>query len=57
VTDELRNAIAHADQAHREWSSTVTVADRASPVRRVGELHSKRRKELAEIIGRSWGSS
>ena len=27
-----------------------TVADRASLVRRVGELHSERRKELAEII-------
>jgi len=48
--DELRNAISRADQAHREWSSTVTVADRASLLRRVGELHSERRKELAEII-------
>ena len=48
--DELRDAIARADQAHREWSSAATVADRASLVRRVGELHSERRKELAEII-------
>jgi succinate-semialdehyde dehydrogenase/glutarate-semialdehyde dehydrogenase len=48
--DELRDAIARADRAHREWSSAVTVADRASLVRRVGELHSERRKELAEII-------
>jgi succinate-semialdehyde dehydrogenase / glutarate-semialdehyde dehydrogenase len=48
--DELRDAIARADQAHREWSSTATVADRASLVRRVGELYSERRKELAEII-------
>jgi succinate-semialdehyde dehydrogenase / glutarate-semialdehyde dehydrogenase len=48
--DELRNAISRADQAHREWSSTVSVADRAALVRRVGELHSERRKELAEII-------
>src|SRR6478752_2865555 len=45
--DELRDAIA---RAHREWSNAATVADRASLVRRVGELHSERRKELAEII-------
>jgi succinate-semialdehyde dehydrogenase / glutarate-semialdehyde dehydrogenase len=48
--DELRDAISRADQAHREWSSTATVAERASLLRRVGELHSERRKELAEII-------
>jgi succinate-semialdehyde dehydrogenase/glutarate-semialdehyde dehydrogenase len=48
--DELRDAIARADRAHREWSQAVTVADRASLLRRVGELHSERRKELAEII-------
>src|SRR4051795_7815318 len=48
--DELRDAIARADRAHREWSKATTVADRASLVRRVGELHSERRKELAEII-------
>src|SRR5579862_753462 len=51
ITDDaLRGAIAHADEAHREWSQASTVADRASLVRRVGELHSERRKELAEII-------
>ena len=48
--DELQDAIARADRAHREWSRATTVADRASLVRRVGELHSERRKELAEII-------
>ena len=48
--DELRDGIARADQAHREWSQTSTVAERAALVRRVGELHSERRKELAEII-------
>jgi succinate-semialdehyde dehydrogenase / glutarate-semialdehyde dehydrogenase len=48
--DELRDAIARADQAYREWSRAATVADRASLVRRVGELHSEGRKELAEII-------
>src|SRR4051812_50187140 len=48
--DELRDAIARADRAHRDWSRAATVADRASLVRRVGELHTERRKELAEII-------
>jgi succinate-semialdehyde dehydrogenase/glutarate-semialdehyde dehydrogenase len=53
--DELRDAIARADRAHREWSSTSTVADRASLIRRVGELHTERRKELAEIIAVEMG--
>jgi succinate-semialdehyde dehydrogenase/glutarate-semialdehyde dehydrogenase len=48
--DELRDAIARADRAHSEWSTAATVADRAALVRRVGELHAERRKELAEII-------
>ena len=48
--DELRDAIARADRAHSEWSTAATVADRAALIRRVGELHSERRKELAEII-------
>jgi len=48
--DELRDAIARADRAHREWSATTSVADRASLIRRVGELHTERRKELAGII-------
>jgi succinate-semialdehyde dehydrogenase/glutarate-semialdehyde dehydrogenase len=51
ITDDaLLGAIASADQAHREWAQATTVANRASLVRRVGELHSERRKELAEII-------
>jgi len=53
--DELRDAIVRADRAHREWSSAATVSDRASLVRRVGELHTERRKELAEIIAVEMG--
>jgi succinate-semialdehyde dehydrogenase / glutarate-semialdehyde dehydrogenase len=53
--DELRDAIARADRAHREWSKASTVAERASLVRRVGELHTERRKELAEIIAVEMG--
>src|SRR5262249_35978952 len=56
ITDaELLDAIARADRAHREWSKAATVADRASLVRRVGELHTERRKELAEIIAVEMG--
>jgi succinate-semialdehyde dehydrogenase / glutarate-semialdehyde dehydrogenase len=51
ITDDaLRDAIARADQAFRDWAQASTVAERAALVRRVGELHSERRKELAEII-------
>jgi succinate-semialdehyde dehydrogenase / glutarate-semialdehyde dehydrogenase len=53
--DELRAAIARADQAHSTWGTTSTVAERAALVRRVGELHVERRQELAEIIVREMG--
>src|SRR5215211_8260599 len=53
--DELRAAIARADDAHRTWSASSTVAERADLVRRVGELHVERRQELAEIIVREMG--
>src|SRR5438132_2106489 len=53
--DELRNAITRADQAHREWSKTATVAARAALMRRVAELHTERRKEPAEIIAAEMG--
>jgi succinate-semialdehyde dehydrogenase/glutarate-semialdehyde dehydrogenase len=53
--DELREAIARADGAHRDWSKASTVAERASLIRRVAELHTERRKELAEIIAAEMG--
>jgi succinate-semialdehyde dehydrogenase/glutarate-semialdehyde dehydrogenase len=53
--DELREAIARADRAHSEWSKSSTVAERAALIRRVGELHTERRKELAEIIAAEMG--
>ena len=52
---ELEAAIAAADRAHREWSRNTTVEERAALVRRVGELHTERREELAEIISREMG--
>jgi succinate-semialdehyde dehydrogenase/glutarate-semialdehyde dehydrogenase len=53
--DELRAAIERADRAYRSWSPTSSVADRAALVRKVGELHSERRRQLAEIIVREMG--
>lgn len=52
---ELRAAIDRADQAARTWPGSSTVAERAALVRRVGELHSERRRHLAEIIVREMG--
>ncbi|MHB1836384.1 MAG: NAD-dependent succinate-semialdehyde dehydrogenase [Solirubrobacteraceae bacterium] len=52
ITDEqLKDAIGRADAAHREWSASST----AALIRRVGELHTERREELAAIITREMG--
>src|ERR1700761_2129322 len=48
--DELRAAIGRADDAYKSWTSQSSVAERAALIRRVGELHSERREELARII-------
>jgi succinate-semialdehyde dehydrogenase/glutarate-semialdehyde dehydrogenase len=56
ITDaELKAAIAAASEAHRTWSKSTTVEERAALIRRVGELHVERRQELAEIIVREMG--
>jgi succinate-semialdehyde dehydrogenase/glutarate-semialdehyde dehydrogenase len=53
--DDLRGAIGRADEAHRTWSASSSVAERAALVRRVGELHEAKRQELANIIVREMG--
>src|SRR3954468_13528199 len=53
--EELRAAIDRADQASRSWPSSSNATDRAALVRRVAELHSQRRRQLAEIIVREMG--
>ncbi len=56
ISDEdLKAAIAKADETHRRWSRSTSVQDRAALIRRVGELHAERRQELAEIIVREMG--
>jgi succinate-semialdehyde dehydrogenase/glutarate-semialdehyde dehydrogenase len=53
--DELRAAIDRADQASRSFPSSHGAAERGELIRKVGELHSERRQELAEIIVREMG--
>ncbi|HEX6152668.1 MAG TPA: NAD-dependent succinate-semialdehyde dehydrogenase, partial [Solirubrobacterales bacterium] len=53
--DELRAAIDRADQASKTWPSSAGAGERGALVRRVGELHSERRQQLAEIIVREMG--
>src|SRR6476469_926214 len=53
--DELRAAIGRADEASRTFPSSTSVAERAALVRKVGELHSERQQQLAEIIVREMG--
>ena len=56
ITDEaLGAAVAGADRAHREWSRSTTVDQRARLVRRVGELHIEHRQRLSEILVREMG--
>ncbi|MBV9196355.1 MAG: NAD-dependent succinate-semialdehyde dehydrogenase [Solirubrobacterales bacterium] len=52
---DLKEAIARADKAHREWTSSTSVEERAALIRRVGELHGEQRERLAEIIVREMG--
>jgi succinate-semialdehyde dehydrogenase/glutarate-semialdehyde dehydrogenase len=53
--DELAAAIALAYQTHQGWLRSTSVEERAALVRRVGELHSERREELAAITVREMG--
>jgi len=53
--DQIEQAVAAAAKAHREWSRGSTVTERAALIRRVGELHTERKDELAKIIQREMG--
>jgi succinate-semialdehyde dehydrogenase / glutarate-semialdehyde dehydrogenase len=56
ITDaELGSAMTAAAEAHRSWSRSTDVTERAELIRRVGELHVERRQELADIIVREMG--
>src|SRR4051812_24502882 len=53
--EELEAAIAAAAEAHREWGLKTSVSERAALVKKVADLHTERRQELAEIIVREMG--
>jgi succinate-semialdehyde dehydrogenase / glutarate-semialdehyde dehydrogenase len=53
--EQIQEALAAATKAHWEWSRHSTVANRAALIRKVSELHTQRRDELAKIIRREMG--
>ena len=55
MTTTCAAAIGRVDAAHREWSSSTTVEERAALIRRVAELHNEHRQRLGEIIVREMG--
>ncbi|MDO9408876.1 NAD-dependent succinate-semialdehyde dehydrogenase [Patulibacter sp.] len=56
ITDEqLDAAVGRAHAAHAGWGRDTAVEDRATIIRRIGELHTERRDALAAIIGREMG--
>jgi succinate-semialdehyde dehydrogenase/glutarate-semialdehyde dehydrogenase len=56
ITDDaLAAAVAGASEAHRNWSRSTSVADRAAMISRVAELHVERQDALAAIIAREMG--
>jgi succinate-semialdehyde dehydrogenase/glutarate-semialdehyde dehydrogenase len=56
ATDEqIEQALAAAARAYREWSRPSTLEERAALIRRVAQLHTERKDELAAIIQREMG--
>ena len=53
--EQVTAAVAAAQGAFTSWGRTSSVADRAALIRRVAELHTERRDELAAIINREMG--
>ena len=52
---EVADAIGAADRAHTDFSRGTSVADRATLMQRVADLHSERREHLADLIVREMG--
>ena len=53
--DDLQAAIARATEAHRTWTPSTTVQQRAAMLHRLAELHTEHRERLADIIVREMG--
>jgi succinate-semialdehyde dehydrogenase / glutarate-semialdehyde dehydrogenase len=52
---ELDSAIGKADDAHRSWSQTTTIAERAAMIQKVADMHIERRETLAAIAVKEMG--
>ena len=57
TAEELSGAIDTAYGAHRSWGRSSTLAERASLIHRVADLHRERSEELAAIIVREMGKT
>jgi succinate-semialdehyde dehydrogenase/glutarate-semialdehyde dehydrogenase len=55
--EQVLAAVTAAQDAFTSWGRTSSVADRAKLVRRVSELHSERREELAGAMHREMGKA
>ncbi|MDF0529075.1 aldehyde dehydrogenase family protein [Tsukamurella sp. 8F] len=52
---EIEAALDATAKTGRTWHRTTTVAERAALLRRLGELHTERRDQLADVIVREMG--
>jgi succinate-semialdehyde dehydrogenase/glutarate-semialdehyde dehydrogenase len=52
---DLAKVVESAEAAYRGWGRTSSIDERAAVIRKVGDLHSERREELAAIIVREMG--
>ena len=56
ITDqELDSAIGKAEDAHRSWAQTTTIAERAAMIQKVADMHVERRETLAAIAVKEMG--
>src|SRR3954471_3115150 len=55
--EQVLAGVAAAHDAFTTWGRTSSVADRAKLVRRVSELHTERREELASAMNREMGKA
>jgi succinate-semialdehyde dehydrogenase/glutarate-semialdehyde dehydrogenase len=55
--EQVLAAVAAAHEAYSTWGRTSTVADRTALVRRVSELHTERREQLAGAMNREMGKA
>ncbi len=52
---DLAETIARANAATRGWGRSSSIAERSALVRRIGDLHSERRDELAKALVEEMG--